>query len=56
MEKIVHRGKWLNDKGECRPLCRPRGPVVNYAKEQSAMEDSRVTCAECLALIKKASP
>ena len=51
MDKIVHRAKWLNDKGECRPLCRPRGPVVDYSKEQSAMEDKRVTCPKCLRLL-----
>lgn len=50
-DKIVHRAKWLNDKGEWRPLCRPRGPVVNYAKERSATEDKRVTCEKCLALL-----
>ena len=51
MDKVVHRAKWLNDKGECRPLCRPRGPVVDYSKEQSAVEDKRVTCPKCLRLL-----
>lgn len=54
--KIVHRAKWLNDRGECRPLCRPRGPAINYAKEQSAIEDKWVTCAKCLASIKASGP
>jgi hypothetical protein len=54
MDKIVHRAKWLNDRGDCRPLCRPRGPKVDYSKEQSATEDTRVTCRKCLALIENA--
>src|SRR5579864_528976 len=54
--KIVHRAKWLNANGDCRPLCRPKGPIIDYAKEQSAIEDSRVTCPRCRALLKKEVP
>lgn len=47
-DKIVHRGKWLGPNGACRPLCRPKGPAVDYSKEQSALEDHRVTCPKCI--------
>jgi len=52
-DKVVHRAQWLNERGDCRPLCRPRGPAVNYAREQSSMDDRHVTCAKCRALIDK---
>jgi hypothetical protein len=46
--KVVHRAGWLNDKGHCRPRCRPNGPKVNYAKEQSTTVDKYVTCKKCM--------
>lgn len=55
-DRVVHRGGWVNSKGQVSALCFKRPRAIDMKRATWVGHDDAVTCPKCVAVIAARSP